>query len=66
MQIEAATDPLKAQLERLFDSMSELRQASPKRKEETSGLIQGTSRAPGHKFDSGTTLFQRIAHKIYL
>ena len=51
-QIKAATDPLTRQLERLCDLMRELRQAPPKRNEETSGLIQGSSRSPNHRCDS--------------
>ena len=52
-QIKGATDPLAKQLERLCDLMKELRRSPPKRSEETSGLIQGLSRAPSYRFDKG-------------
>ena len=45
-QIKAATDPLTKQLERCCDLMKKFRQAPSKRNEETSGLIQGPSKAP--------------------
>ena len=48
--IETATDPQTKQLERLWDLMKKLRQVPPKRNEETSGLMQGSSISPSHRF----------------
>ena len=55
-QIKAATDPLIRQLDRLCDSMEELKQVPPKHNEEASGLIQGHLRPHGSKFDSLTCI----------
>ena len=51
-QIKAATDLLTKQSKRLRDLIKELQQVPPKRNEETTGLIQGPSRAQCKRFDN--------------
>ena len=51
-QFKPATDPPSKQLERLCNRLKELHQAPLKRKEETLGLIQGSSKAHNHRFDT--------------
>ena len=55
-QIKAATDPLTRQLERPCDLMKELRQSLPKRSKETFGLIQGSWRPHGSRFNTNIFL----------
>ena len=52
IQIKAATDLLTKQLERLCDLMKELRQTCAKLREETIGVIQGSSKALNQRSDS--------------
>ena len=51
-QIKAATHPLRKQLKRICDLLKELRQALPRRDQETSGLTQGPSRPNGSRFEN--------------
>ena len=51
-QFKSANDPPSKQLERLCNLLKELHQAPLQRKEETSGLIQGSSKAPKHRPDT--------------
>ena len=51
-QTKPATDLLTKRVERLCDLLKELGQAPPICEEETSGLIQGSSRASSHRFDT--------------
>ena len=50
-QIWAVTDPISKELELLCDLMRDLRQGSLGRNEETSGLIQGSSRTLNTRSD---------------
>ena len=53
-RMKALTSPLSRQPKLLRDSMKEVRQSSPKRSEDTSGLNQGSSRAPNTRFNRRT------------
>ena len=56
-KLRAVTDPLTKLLELLCDLMKDFRQVPLRRNEETSNLMQGSSRVHNHRSDIRPTTF---------
>ena len=63
-QIKAVTDPLSMQLELVYDLIKKLRKTRLKRYEKTKILIQGSSGAPNHSFDTTFCIIRKLLGKF--